>query len=86
MYCGNVQGESKKRVICGAWCKIVTFCATLLYGGFLIFFENLYFFWSKKIPRTFFSFKIKSSEKQKCVNKFFVSKSKILKRLDHRIP
>ena len=31
------------------------------------------------------SLKIKSSEKQKCVNKLFLSKSKILKRLDHRI-
>ena len=41
----------------------------------LIFEEN---------PRTFFSLKIKSSEKQKCVYKLFLSKSKILKRLNHR--
>ena len=59
MYCGNVQGESKKRVICGAWCKIVTFCATLLYGGFLIFFENLYFFGPKKSHEPFFLSKSK---------------------------
>ena len=32
-----------------------------------------------------FSFKMKSSEKQKCVNNLFLSKSKILKRLNHRI-
>ena len=39
----------------------------------------------KKNPRTFFPLKIKSSEKQKCVNKLFLSKSKILKRFNHRI-
>ena len=32
-----------------------------------------------------FSLKIKSSEKQKCVYKLFLSKSKSLKRLNHRI-
>jgi len=32
-----------------------------------------------------FSLKIKSSEKQKCVYKLFLSKSKILKRLNHGI-
>ena len=39
----------------------------------------------KKTREPFFSLKIKSSEKQKCVNKLFISKSKILKRLNHRI-
>jgi len=65
------------------------FRATLLYGVFKIFFENLYFFGTsmvqKKIREPFFSFKIKSSVKQKCVNKLFLLKSKILKRLNHRI-
>ena len=32
-----------------------------------------------------FSLKIKSSERKKCVNKLFLSKSKIIKRLNHRI-
>ena len=32
----------------------------------------------KKIRETFFSLKIKSSEKQRCVHKLFLSKSKIL--------
>ena len=52
--------------------------------------ENLYFFWNSngpiKNPLTFFSLKIKSLEKQKCVNKLFLSKSKILKRFNHRTP
>ena len=60
------------------------FCAALLIVWcFLIFFENFKFFlvllWSKKIREPFFSLKIKSLEK------LLLSKSKILKRLDHRI-
>ena len=47
------------------------------------------FFWYshglKENPRTFFSLKIKSSEKQKCIHYLFISKSKILLRLNHRI-
>ena len=39
----------------------------------------------KKIRESFFSLKIKSSENQKCVFILFLSKSKILKRLNHRI-
>ena len=38
-----------------------------------------------KNPRTFFSLKIKSSEKQKCEYKLFLSRSKSLKRLNLRI-
>jgi len=54
-----------------------------------IYFENLYFFcgasMARKIIREpFFSLKIKSSEKQRCVSKLFLSKSKILKRLNLR--
>ena len=36
----NLQGESKKSVISVAWCKVVLFCANLLYGVFSIFFGN----------------------------------------------
>jgi len=71
-------------VICGALCKIVPFCATLLHGVFSIFFENFFEFFfgtpmaQKKIREPFISLKIKSSEKQKCVYKLFLLKSKIL--------
>ena len=79
----NIQGES-----CGAWCKIVPFLCNCPELGFIIFFEDLYFFllfqWPIKYPQTFFSLKIKSSVKQKCVNKLFLLKSKILKRLNYR--
>ncbi len=36
-----MQGESKKSVISGVWCKVVLFCANLLYGVFSIFFRKL---------------------------------------------
>ena len=39
----------------------------------------------KKIRKSFFSLKIKSSEKQKCAFILFLSKSKILLRLNHGI-
>jgi len=55
--------SQKKSVICGAWWKIILFCATLLNGVFSIFSENLLFFlvlqWPKKNPRTFFLLKSK---------------------------
>ena len=56
--------------LCGAWWKIVPFLC----------FINIFFVfqWLKKNQRTFFSLKIKSSEKQKFVYKLFQSKSKIL--------
>ena len=39
----------------------------------------------KKIREPFFLSKSKVQKKQKCVNKLLLSKSKILKRLNHRI-
>ena len=48
---------------------------------FQYFLEILIFFGipkAQKNPPTFFSLKIKSSENQKCGNKLFLSKSKIL--------
>ena len=75
-----LQCESKKSVIYGAWCKIVPFCATLLYGVFKyllkFFFGTLML---KKSANPSFSLKIKSLEKQKCVYKLFLSKSKFYK-------
>jgi len=81
---------SQKKLICGAWCKIVSFFVQLSCMVFFTFFvENLQFFWyfngPKENPRIFFSLKIKSSEKQKCVFILFLFKSKILLRLNHRI-
>ena len=69
--------------------RLLFFLSTLLYGVFFNIFW-IYILLStpmarKKNPRTFFPLKIKSSEKQKCVKKLFLSKSKILKRLNHRI-
>ena len=84
-------GWVKKKVWFAApGAKLYLFCATLLYGVFLnIFWKFIIFFGTsmaqKKICEPF-SLKIKSSEKQKCVNKLFLSKFKILKRLNHRIP
>jgi len=40
---------------------------------------------AKQKSANFFSLKIKSLEKQKCEYKLFLSKSKILYRLNHRI-
>jgi len=49
--------------------KLYLLCATLLYGVFSIFFENLYFFGTPMAQnKPFFLYKIKSSEKQKCEN------------------
>jgi len=45
-----------------------------------IFFGTPIIQWPKKNPQIFFSLKIKSSEKQKCVYKLFISKSKIKKK------
>ena len=56
-----------------------------VYNIFWRFVFFLLFQWPIKYPRTFFSLKIKSSVKQKCVNKLFLLKPKILKRLNHRI-
>ena len=80
---------SKKKCDLRAWCKSVTFLCNSSVWCFLNIFWKFVFFGTsmanKRNSRTFFSFKIKSSEKQKCVNKLFLSKSKILKRLNHRI-
>jgi len=85
----EIYRVTKKSVICGVWCKIVLFLCNSPVWFFLIFFENLYFFWCsngpKENPRIFFSLKIKSSEKQKCTFILFLSKSQILLRLNHRI-
>jgi len=61
--------SQKKSVIYGAWWKNCTFfCVTVLFGVFLIFFENLYFFWYskglKKIRELFF-FQIQKFRKTK---------------------
>ena len=58
------------------WCFFQYFLKTCNYFGTTMVQKN---------QRTFFSLKIKNSEKQKCVHKLFLSKSKILKRLNHRI-
>jgi len=69
--------------------KFYLFCATLLYCFFSIFFwKFVNFFWYSNDPKksaNLFYLKIKSSEKQKCVYKLFLSKSKILLRLNQRI-
>ena len=68
--------------------KLYLSCATLLYGVLSIFFENFKFFWYFNDPKksaNLFSHKIKSSEEQKCANKLFLSKSKILKGLNYKI-
>ena len=72
----------KKSAIWGAWCKIVPFLVEFSCMVFLILFENLYLFWyfngPPKKSANLFSLKIKGSEKQKCVYKLFLSKSKIV--------
>ena len=71
--------------------KMYLFCATLMYVVFFVIFWKfvILFFGTpvaqKKIREPFFSLKIKSSEKQKCVYKLFLSKSKIFQRLNQRI-
>jgi len=55
---------------------------------FNTFLKNFNFFdtpMAQKKIRNLFSLKIKSSEKQKCVNELFISKSKIFQRLNKKI-
>ena len=75
-----IQGESKTSVIySGVWCKIVFIFATLLYGIYSTFFRFFFVLNGPQTnPRTFFSLKIKSLEKQKYAYKLFLSNSKIL--------
>ena len=77
-----IQGESKTSVIySGVWCKIVPFFVQLSCTVFFQSFFELFFWYSngpKKSPRTFFSLKIKTSEKRKCKFILFLSNSKIL--------
>jgi len=84
-----LQGESKK---CDLR-RLLQNCTIFVQISWMVFF--LYFRkicnfimvlqWPYKNSRTFFSPKIKSSEKHKCVNKLLLSKSTILKRLNRRI-
>ena len=85
-----IQGMSQKKCDFRRLVQKCNFfsCNSSVWCFFNIFWKFVFFlvlYWPKKNQRTFFSFKIKSSEKQKCVNKLFLSKSKILKRLNHRI-
>ena len=81
---------SQKKVWFTAPCTKVYFfsCNSPVWKFFNIFSIFFNFFWysncQKKNPRTFFSLKIKSLEKQKCVYKLFLSTFKILYRLNHR--
>jgi len=53
----EIQGESKKNVICGACAKLYLFCASLLYVIFSIFKKKFVFFSTSMAPknlRTFF--------------------------------
>ena len=59
-------------------CNTHVCCFFIIFWKFVIFFATPMA--QKKNPRTFYSHKIKSSEKQTCVNKLFLSKSKISKR------
>ena len=84
IYTGWVKKKRDLRRLvkkCNFLCKSSVWC-------FLNIFWKFMFFWlfngPKKNPRTF-SLSKSSSEKQKCVNKLVLSKSKILKRLYHRI-
>ena len=86
----NLYRVSQKKVWFAApGAKLYSFLCNSPVWCFSIFFENLQFFlvlqWPQKKSANLFSLKIKNSEKQKCVNKLFLSKSKILKRLNHRI-
>ena len=75
-----IQGESKKVWFVAPGAKLYLFCATLLIGVFSKFVNFFGTSMAQKKSANFFFLKIKSSEKQKCVNKLFRSKSKILKR------
>ena len=85
---GNT-GQVKKKCHLRRLVQICTFFMQLSCMVYFQYFLKICNFlvlqWPQKNPRTFFSLKIKSSEKQKCVNKLFLLKSKILKRLNHRI-
>ena len=76
----KVQGESKKSVICGAWCQIVPFlcnsCLVFFFQYFLKICNFLVLQWPKRKSANLFSLQIKSSEKQNYVFKLFLSKSK----------
>ena len=68
-------------MICRAWCKIVPYlCKCPVWCFFNIFWKFVTFFGTpiaqEKNPRTFFSLKIKSSEKQKFVYILFLLNSK----------
>ena len=67
----GLQGESKKSVISGAWCKIVPIFVQLSCMVFLQYFLKFLLFlgvsMAQKKCEPLFSLKIKSSEKQKCV-------------------
>ena len=81
--------SQKKSVICGAWCKIVSFFVQISCLVFFQYFLKICNFFDTSMARKksayLFSLKIKTSEEQKCVNKLFLSKSKISKRLNYRI-
>ena len=77
-------------MVCGAWCKILPFfCKSPVWRFFNIFWKFVIFLvlqWSKRKSANLFLSK-KSSEKQKCVYKLFLSKPKIFKieKMNHRI-
>ena len=79
-----IQSKSKKLAALGG--KFYLYCATLVWCFFNIF-EILKFFlvfqWLKKIREPFF-LKIKSSEKQKCLYKLFLSKFKIFLKIESK--
>ena len=72
--------------------RLVQNCTFFVQLSCMMFFQyflkicNIYWYFNgPKKSANLFSLKIKSSEKQKCVNKLFLSKSDLLKRLNHRI-
>ena len=67
-----IQGESKKSVISGVWCKVVPFfCLTLLYGGLKYFWKFFYFFFgtlmNQKKREPFFSQNPKFRKANMCI-------------------
>ena len=84
------KGWVKKKCDLPRLVQKCTFCVQLSCRAFFKYFLKVCNFflvlqWPQKKSANFFSLKIKSLEKQKCVNKLFLSKSKIFKRLNHRI-
>ena len=86
---------SQKSMICGAWWNIVPFlCNSPVRCFFNIFWKFIIYFLTstgstgstaqKKSANLFF-FQNQKFRKTKKLNKLFLSKSKILKRLNHRI-